>query len=137
MQGYNVIVVIDPTGEKLLFCKRGHEPYLGLFNLVGGKIEPGEDGLAAAYRELEEETSITRKDILLTHLLDFVYHLDGCTVEVYVGKLFHPVEVSGEENELLWQDFERDFFNMSLYAGEGNMGHIIEHVKMARKKLGL
>ena len=45
MQGYNCIMVYDPSREKLLFCKRTKDPYKGKFNLVGGKIEPGEDGL--------------------------------------------------------------------------------------------
>ena len=78
MQGYNVIVVYNEAVNKLLMCKRTHEPYMGLSNFVGGKIEPGEDGLTAAYRELEEETAITRADITLTHFIDFTYHLDDC-----------------------------------------------------------
>jgi len=59
MQGLNVIWVFNPTGEQVLMCKRHKEPYKGLYNLVGGKIEPNEDGLVAAYRELAEETGIT------------------------------------------------------------------------------
>ncbi|MDE7045398.1 MAG: NUDIX hydrolase [Acetatifactor sp.] len=66
MQGYNVIVVFDQTEDRLLLCRRRHDPYKGLSNFVGGKIEAGEDGMAAAYRELEEETSITAEDIRLT-----------------------------------------------------------------------
>ena len=34
------------------------EPHKGLSNLVGGKIELHENGLAAAYRELSEETGV-------------------------------------------------------------------------------
>ena len=39
-------------------CHRQKPPYQGLYNLVGGKAEDGEDGLHAAYRELREETGI-------------------------------------------------------------------------------
>ncbi len=60
MQGLNVIWVYNRDASRVLMCKRHKEPYLGLYNLVGGKIEPGEDGLAAAYRELKEESGITR-----------------------------------------------------------------------------
>ena len=60
MQGLNVIWVFNPTNNKVLMCKRHKEPYKGLYNLVGGKIEPDEDGLAAAYRELQEETEYKR-----------------------------------------------------------------------------
>ena len=65
MQGYNLIVVFSPEGDKVLMCRRIKEPYKGLSNFVGGKIEPGEDGETAAYRELFEETGITRRDIQL------------------------------------------------------------------------
>lgn len=44
MQGYNLIVVFSPDREKMLMCRRIKEPYKGLINFVGGKIEPGESG---------------------------------------------------------------------------------------------
>ncbi|MDE7269076.1 MAG: NUDIX hydrolase [Acetatifactor sp.] len=135
MQGLNVIVVFDEAAEKMLMCKRRKDPYKGLSNFVGGKIEPNEDGITAAYRELEEETAITREDIELTHLMDFTYHLDQCYVEVYVGKLNKTVAVHGEENDLYWSDLNHDFFDASQYAGEGNIGHIMMHIEMAREKL--
>ena len=135
MQGLNVIVVFDQSAEQMLMCKRRKDPYKGLFNFVGGKIMPGEDGLTAAYRELEEETAITGADITLTHLMDFTYHLDNCYVEVYVGKLNKPVEVSGDENELYWTTLDQNFFDMTKYAGEGNIGHILAQVELYNKDL--
>ena len=60
---YNVIVVFDKNMEKTLMCKRTKEPYMGMYNLVGGKIEKDNDGLNEAYRELYEETNISYKDI--------------------------------------------------------------------------
>ena len=50
MQGYNVIWVFNPAADRVLFCKRHKEPYKGLYNHIGGKIEPDECGLAAASR---------------------------------------------------------------------------------------
>lgn len=135
MQGYNVIVVYDNNCEKLLMCKRRKEPYKGLLNLVGGKIQANEEGLEAAYRELEEETGISRRDINLTHLMDFTYYIHNCYLEVYVGKLNREFKVFEDENELLWTNFNNDFFDMTQFAGEGNIGHIIEHVKMSKDTL--
>lgn len=135
MQGLNVIAVFDEAADKMLMCKRRKDPYKGLYNFVGGKIVPGEDGYAAAYRELEEETTITKEDIILTHLMDFTYHLDDCYVEVYVGKLNKHVDVRGDENELFWSSLNHDFFDSSQYAGEGNIGHIMMHIEMASDKL--
>ncbi|WP_028532419.1 NUDIX hydrolase [Paenibacillus sp. UNC217MF] len=130
MQGYNVIMVYNKELDKLLMCKRLKEPYKGLNNLVGGKIEAGEAGIESAYRELAEETSISKGDITLHHLMDFTYHYQKCYVEVYVGKLKHDVAIHGDENELYWSELTHDFFDMTLYAGEGNIGHMIEQVNM-------
>lgn len=130
MQGYNCIMVYNNVLDRLLMCKRKKDPYKGMRNLVGGKIEPGEDGLSAAYRELAEETGISQDDITLKHLMDFTYYFQKCYVEIYVGRLNCDICVVGDENELYWSDLEHDFFDLALYAGEGNIGHMIEQVKL-------
>lgn len=137
MQGYNLVAVFSPDGGKMLMCRRIKDPYKGLMNFVGGKIEPGESGEAAAYRELFEETGITVRDITLVHLMDFSYPLDPCYVEVYAGQLRHEVSVSGEENPLFWSGLDCDFFDMRQYAGEGNIGHIMEHIKLNHDRIFL
>ena len=134
MQILNIIWVFNPDCTKVLMCKRHKEPYLGLLNLVGGKAEIGEDSLAAAYRELAEETGI--KDISLIHLMDFTYFGKySCRVEVYAGRLLNHTEVCGDEKELLWVDVRENFFDMNRFAGEGNIGHIYEIVKINRDVL--
>ncbi|MFD0679351.1 MULTISPECIES: NUDIX hydrolase [unclassified Paenibacillus] len=132
MQGYNVLMIYNKDMDRLLMCKRLKNPYIGLSNLVGGKIEVGETGIEAAYRELLEETGISKEDVRLNHLMDFKYYLQHCYVEVYVGKLKRDVMISGDENELYWSELNKDFFDMSLYAGEGNIGHMIEQVNMSK-----
>ncbi len=128
MQGYNLIAVYNKNADRILMCVRKKDPYKGLSNLVGGKIEKDEESETAAYRELFEETSITRKDIKLHRLMDFSYPFDDCYVEVYAGRLNKDVQVSGDENDLYWSTLECDFFDMSKYAGEGNIGHILVHI---------
>lgn len=135
MQGYNLIVVYNENAHKILMCKRRKNPYKGLSNFVGGKIEQNENGIDAAYRELQEETGINKNDIKLTRLMDFTYYIDDCYVEVYVGKLNKPVLIEGDENDLYWSELDKDFFDESKYAGEGNIGHIIKHIEMAKDKL--
>lgn len=131
MQGYNCIIAASPDKTKLLFCKRRRDPYKGLYNFVGGHIEAGESGEDAAYRELFEETGITRADITLRHLMDFTYYNQGCYVEVWCGRLQRDVALREEAHPLEWLDItgERDFFTMKEFAGEGNIGHMIEQLR--------
>ncbi len=129
MQGYNCIMVYNKDNTKLLFCKRTKDPYNGLYNLNGGKIEAGETGVEAAYRELLEETGITRQDILLHHMMDFTYYNQDCYVEVYAGVLTRDIKLREEAHPLVWLDLNEDFFDMSRFAGEGNIGHMVEQVK--------
>ena len=125
----NIIAVFDKEKEKVLVCRRRKNPYKGLLNFVGGKIEKEEDGLTAAYRELWEETGITDADIELTHLMDFNYLVFDNWLEVYFGRLNKDFTVRGEENELLWIDIMAYFFDVTQFAGRGNMGHIMELIK--------
>ena len=39
MRKLNLIVVFDKSLNKVLFCIRAKEPYKGLYNFVGGKVE--------------------------------------------------------------------------------------------------
>lgn len=135
MRGYNLIAVVNEDSSAWLMCKRLKAPYLGQYNLVGGHIEPGEDGFAAAYRELFEETGITQEDIKLTHLIDYTFYLDDCYVEVYAGRLNKTVGVHGDENELCWMDFDENYFDTVKFAGEGTLGNILEHIQFYAEKV--
>ena len=83
MKKMNVIVVFDKDLKQTLMCKRTKEPYIGMYNLVGGKIEKENDGLNEAYRELVEETNITKDDIELTHFMNLTYVKWDKELEVY------------------------------------------------------
>lgn len=76
MQGYNCIMVYNSDGNRLLFCKRTKDPYKGLYNLVGGKIDNNEEA--------------------------------------------HPLE---------WLSIDENFFDLDRFAGEGNIGHMVEQVR--------
>lgn len=135
MKKLNVILVYNKEEEKILMCKREKEPYKGKFNLVGGKVEQGEKELDAAYRELQEETGITKEDINLKHLMNFQYEMSDMELELYVGKLNKEKIVIEEINKLYWLDKNEDFFNVEKFAGEGNIGHMVKQVEIYKNKL--
>ena len=134
MKKMNVIVIFNKDFEKTLMCKRTKEPYMGMYNLVGGKIEKENDGLNEAYRELEEETNITKKDVSLVHFMNLTYSKWNKELEVYYGILNKEVELIEEVNKLEWVPINDNFFDMAKYAGEGNIGHIIEEIKIDLSK---
>jgi len=131
----NIIVVYDQKEENILMCYRSKEPYRNLYNLVGGKVEENETEEEAAYRELEEETGITKQDIILSHLMDFQYEMSNIELQVYVGKLNKEKILVEEMNHLQWMSINENFYDMTKYAGEGNIYHILENVKIYRDHL--
>lgn len=127
MKRMNVIVVFDKEIKNVLMCKRAKDPYKGLYNLVGGKIED-DNSLEEAYRELCEETAISKNDISIEHFMDFTYIKWDMELEVYYGVLKHDVELVEEVNKLEWISLEENFFDMTKFAGDGNIGHIITEI---------
>lgn len=135
MKKLNVILVYNKDEDKILMCKREKEPYKGKFNLVGGKVELNEDELYGAYRELQEETGITKNDITLTHIMNFQYKMSDIELEVYAGKLSKDVNLVEEVNKLYWMCKDENFFDFDKFAGEGNIGHMIQQIEIYKDKL--
>ena len=125
MKVYNCIVVFNKTKDAALFCMRKNEPYKGRFNYVGGKVEPGEESAAAAYRELQEETGITCQQIQLFRLMDIHYYYQDFDLELYVGQLETDVVLKEEKNPLFWLSLDEDYTNKDKFAGEQNIAHIM------------
>ena len=133
MKRMNVIVVFDKNKENILMCKRTKEPYMGMYNLVGGKIED-DNNIKEAYRELFEETNITEKDIVLSYFMNLTYIKWDKELEVYYGTLNKDVNLVEEVNKLEWVSINDNFFDMKKYAGEGNIGHIMEEIRIEMAK---
>ena len=88
-------------------------------------MEPGESSIDAAYRELQEETGITSKQIQLHHFMDITYYYQEFVLEMYTGILEDNVKLREEKNPLLWLPLTEDFTDRNRFAGEQNIAHII------------
>lgn len=133
MRKLNLIVVFSADLDKVLFCIRAKEPYKGLYNFVGGKVENGETNDDAAYRELFEETGISREDIELDHFMDLNYFKYENNLQVYYGILKHEVNLIEEKNKLEWVTINDELLNNSKFAGNYNIPHIIRQIKVYLK----
>ena len=130
MRKLNLIVVFNENLEKALFCIRAKEPYKGLYNFVGGKVEEGESNEDAAYRELFEETGISRNDIELDYFMDINYFKYENSLQVFYGILKHEVNLVEEKNKLEWIEINDELLNNEKFAGNYNIPHIIRQIKV-------
>nr|MBP3680751.1 NUDIX hydrolase [Clostridia bacterium] len=133
MRKLNLIVVFDADLKKVLFCIRAKEPYKGLYNFVGGKVEENETNDEAAYRELYEETGISNKDIELDHFMDLNYFKYENNIQVYYGILKHEVTLVEEKNKLEWVTLSDELLDNSKFGGNYNIPHIIRQIKVYLK----
>ena len=133
MRKLNLIVVFNTNLDKVLFCIRAKEPYKGLYNFVGGKVEKNESNDNAAYRELFEETGISNQDIELEHFMDLNYFKYENNLQVYYGILKHEVDLVEEKNKLEWVAINEKLLDNSKFAGNYNIPHIIRQIKVYKK----
>ena len=127
-----VVAALIWDGDRFLACQRPANKARGLlWEFVGGKVEPGETGEEAAYRELAEDTGIGRAQIELTHVIDFTYYLDDILLEFWAGRLKKPAALREEKNPLRWFPLTEDFFDASRFAGNGNIGHMLLQLRAA------
>lgn len=133
MRKLNLIVVFNKNLNKVLFCIRAKDPYKGLYNFVGGKVEDDESNDDAAYRELFEETGISGNDIELDHFMDLNYFKYGNNIQVYYGILKHKVNLIEEKNKLEWVVISDELLNNEKFAGNYNIPHIIRQIQVYLK----
>jgi len=110
----------DERSAGFILCKKnGEQKYLLLlhgndyWNFPKGKLEPGESDLGAARRELEEETGITKIEIVdgFTFRYDYSFNAGSLRIKKLV-KMFlayylgGDVVISDEHKRFKWATFD-------------------------------
>ena len=67
-------IAVTIRDGKVLLARRGSAPDRGLWGFPGGHVEPGETALAAAARELLEETGISARPVEYLTNVDVLRH---------------------------------------------------------------
>ena len=133
MRKLNLIIVFNKELDEALFCIRAKQPYKGMYNFVGGKVEEGETNEDAAYRELYEETGISKSDIELDHFMDLNFFKYENNIQVYYGILKNEVTLVEERNKLEWVPINEELLNTKKFAGNYNIPHMITQIKVYLK----
>ena len=101
-------LIFNEKRNKVLMCY--HEKQHA-YNYVGGHSKPGESEMEATYRELFEETGITKNDVDLVFVRNeqvtcpsSYYKQQAWSLFVTAGVLKHEVELKAERNTLEWVD---------------------------------
>ena len=76
-----------------------------------------------------------QKELAQIQFMNFQYKMSDMELEVYAGKLNKDVNLVEEVNKLYWIDKNENFFDMEKYAGEGNIGHMLEQVEFYKGNL--
>ena len=130
MRDLNLIVVFNQKLEKGLFCIRSKEPFKGMYNFVGGKVETGETKEEAAYRELFEETGISKNQIKLEYFMDLIYYQYDNYLQVFYGIVDENILLVEEKNKLEWVNLDDRLLDLKKFAGNYNIPHIIQQIKV-------
>lgn len=116
-------IVFDEAKENVLMCWHVKQ---GRYNFIGGKSKVGEDLEDTTYRELYEESGITRDDVDLQFLWQervacAVPGFSPCwTLHVMTGILKKPVELREENNPLQWIPLSKHDVFQYFSFGNGN-----------------
>jgi 8-oxo-dGTP diphosphatase len=99
-------ILVDDAGRVLL-ARRSGDPGAGLWDLVGGFVEEGEDALAGLHREVREETALEIEPLEFLGAYPDRYGEDG----IYTLNLYWTARIAGGElalddelTEVAWFD---------------------------------
>lgn len=140
MKQYVVGFIFDPQMEHVLLLQRAKAPYKGLWNGIGGKIEPGESPEHAMVREYEEETEMKADECLPFKKLATIT-LEGIELHAFYSIIkqapFIPQVTSTIEGNLEWLHIEMNALlqaNNPMLAGEGNIPYFLHLANIMNKR---
>jgi 8-oxo-dGTP diphosphatase len=90
--------------ERILMLHRRRPPNQGLWNGIGGRIEPGESALAGALREVHEETGFQLDDLHFAGILTWDgFETPPGGLYIYTAEALEGDVVENGEGELAWK----------------------------------
>lgn len=95
------------NGDDVLMLLRRFPPNQGLWNGVGGHIEPGETPKQAVIREVAEETGYSIQNPRFSGLLTWDgFEIPPGGIAIYTAEVSHREFINNHEGDLAWQPKE-------------------------------
>ncbi len=92
------------NGDEVLMLHRRFPPNQGLWNGVGGHIEPGETPRQAAIREIQEETGYQAIELHFAGLLTWDgFEIPPGAITIFTADVPDKTFLTNHEGELAWQ----------------------------------
>ena len=130
LKEYVLGVVFSFDKKEILLMKRKKDPYNGLINGIGGKVESTETHLAAMKREFGEESGLSIDSIKeIEHMMSISFPEE--ILHAYFIKLKTKVNLVVEENHegtYFWEVITNKLLdcNNNDLAGEGSLSYFIK-----------
>ncbi|HCC08210.1 MAG TPA: hypothetical protein DEP72_08665 [Clostridiales bacterium] len=135
MKEYVLAIIFDSEFKNVVMIKRNREPFMDMYNGVGGKIENGEKTEVAMIREIKEETRIVNDDIEKLEFMMKTEFTDQPSLNIFYAKLKDNYIKSEfqdiSEGTISWVNIELGNLldaNNEKLAGDGNVSYFIKYV---------
>lgn len=127
-------------GENVVLQQKQKQPYLHLYNMIGGKVHEGETTQEAAVREVQEKTGLhiappqlagvfevlIRQDgALLTHVIAYAYKAEITAEQCAFSHSLVVQKNSVAHTKLLAPDFLPIYEKLSLHSTHNTLASII------------
>ncbi|MBO5142415.1 MAG: NUDIX domain-containing protein [Clostridia bacterium] len=132
MKKYVLLLLFSKDYKKILLIKRKKNPYINLYNGIGGKIEENETVQEATIRECFEETKIiinNPKLLVTCRYPKSINSEDEKEMHVLYDFVAEKEVEETYEGTFEWKDvsFARDFNNKEI-AGLANLAQFIKEI---------
>jgi len=121
--------VVDDEAQYLII-KRSSRTLYGSWQMVSGQVEPGENGVQAALREIEEETGLVPSNFYSANLCEQFYDTDYNVINLvpvfvaFVGNNSNVVLNENEHSDYKWISIEEAEDYLIFDNQIKNMHHI-------------